>query len=434
MWERKNIFKCFQTKKKVQRYLSDKLPLRCGGEGVTMKVKDFAIDEVFDSRGNSTIEAGIATHGGFAFYASVPAGKSRGSREAAVLSFAEASSAKNMKRLAALKGKDFPNQRSFDEFLIKLDGTEGKTKIGGNVMLGLSMAFARAAAAGRKMELWESLQKEFFGKAAQKPWEPVLFSNLINGGEHARNDLDIQEYMVLVETRGDVKSAVKKLIALYRDLGEKLGKTKRVSNIPIGDEGGYSLDFKNNFEPLAILSDLVRKKGLSGTFRLGMDAAANGFFSKGAYLFGGKKVSTAKLAGIYEGYFKKAPALFSIEDPFAERDTAGFALLSQKLERKMVVGDDLTVTNRSLIEEYAGKGLVNGVIIKPNQAGTVTEAVEAVRGAHEKGIRTIVSHRSGETDDVFIIHLAKAAGAYGVKIGAPARERIFKFNELLRIA
>jgi enolase len=399
-----------------------------------MKVKDFAIDEIFDSRGNSTIEAGIAVGNGFAFYASVPAGKSRGSREAAVVSFAEASSAKNLKRLAALKGKDFSNQRSFDEFLIKLDGTENKRMIGGNVMLGLSMAFARAAAASQKKELWESLQKEFFGKAVQKVWKPVIFSNLINGGEHARNDLNIQEYMVLVETRGDMKSAIEKLISFYRDLGEKLGTMKRISNIPIGDEGGYSLDFKNNFEPLAVLSDLVRKDGLSRTFRLGVDAAANGFSSGDAYLFDGKKVTTPKLAGIYEGYCKKAPALFSIEDPFSERDTTGFALLSKKLEGRMIVSDDLTVTNRSLIEEYAGKGLMNGVIIKPNQAGTVTETIEAVQGAHERGIRTIVSHRSGETDDVFIIHLAKAAGAYGVKIGAPTRERIFKFNELLRIA
>ena len=399
-----------------------------------MRVKDFAIDEIFDSRGNSTIEAGIAVGNGFAFYASVPAGKSRGSREAAVVGFTEASSAKNLRRLAALKGKDFPNQRSFDEFLIKLDGTEDKRMIGGNVMLGLSMAFARALSANRKMELWKSLQKEFFGKAAQRTWKPVIFSNLINGGEHARNDLDIQEYMVLVKTQGDVKSAVKRLISFYRDLGEKLGTMKRVSNIPIGDEGGYSLDFKNNFEPLAILSDLVRKKGLSGTFRLGMDAAANGFFSGGAYSFGGKKVTAPKLAGIYEGYCKKVPALYSIEDPFSERDTAGFALLSKKLEGRIVVGDDLTVTNRRLIEECAEKGLIGGVIIKPNQAGTVTEAIEAVQGAHERGIRTIVSHRSGETDDAFIIHLAKAAGAYGVKIGAPARERIFKFNELVRIA
>ncbi len=398
-----------------------------------MRVKDFAIDEIFDSRGNSTIEAGIAVNDEFAFYASVPAGKSRGSREAAVLSFAEASSPKNRKRLSALKGKDFPDQRSFDEFLIKLDGTEGKTKIGGNVMLGLSMAFARAVSAGRKMELWESLQKEFFGKKAEKPWEPVIFSNLINGGEHAQNDLDIQEYMVLVETRGNVKPAVKKLIAFYRALGVRLGKLKKISNLAIGDEGGYSLDFWNNLEPLAVLSDLVKKEGLSGSFRLGMDAAANGFAVAGGYEFDGKKVTAEKLAVIYEGYFKKIPALASIEDPFGERDTRGFSLLSGKVKGKIIVGDDLTVTKRSLIEEYAEKGLVSGVIIKPNQAGTVTEAIEAMQGAREKGIRTIVSHRSGETDDVFIVHLAKAAGAYGVKIGAPARERIFKFNELLRI-
>lgn len=400
-----------------------------------MRIKDFAINEVFDSRGNSTIEAGIAVGDGFAFYSSVPAGKSRGSREAAVLPFAKAASAANLKRLGVMRGKDFGTQRSFDEFLIKLDGTENKRRLGGNVMLGLSMSFARAKAASERKELWESLEKEFFGGSAKgKAWEPVIFSNLINGGEHAENDLDIQEYMVLVDTRGNAKPAVKKLIAFYRALGVKLGKLKKISNLAIGDEGGYSLDFRNNLEPLAILSDLIKKEGLSASFRLGMDAAANSFHSGDGYEFDGKKVTTEKLAVIYEGYFKKIPALASIEDPFGERDARGFALLSGRLRGKIVVGDDLTVTNRKLLEKYAGEGVVNGVIVKPNQAGTVTEAAATLREARERGVKAIVSHRSGETDDVFIIHLAKAARSYGVKIGAPVRERIFKYNELLRVS
>ncbi len=398
-----------------------------------MRIKDFAINEIFDSRGNSTIEVKIVVGNGSAFSSSLPAGKSRGSKEAAVLSFAEASSAKNMRKLAFIKDKDFATQRSFDEFLIKLDGTTNKRKIGGNVMLGLSMSFARGLAAERGMELWEFLREEFF-RGSIRVWEPVIFSNLINGGEHARNNLDIQEYLILVETRGGVKNAVRKLISFYRGLGERLGKLKHVSNIPIGDEGGYSLDFKNNLEPLAILSDLIKENGLTGSSRLGMDAAANGFFSRGAYSFDGKKVTTEKLAGIYESYFKKIPALLSLEDPFSENDTTGFSLLSGKLKSKIVVGDDLTVTSKDYIEKYASEGLINGVIIKPNQAGTVTETAAALGAAHKEGIKAVVSHRSGETDDVFIIHLAKAAGAYGVKIGAPARERIFKFNELLRIS
>ncbi len=399
-----------------------------------MRIKDFGINEIFDSRGNSTIEVGIAVGNGLAFYSSLPAGKSRGSEEAAVLPFAAASSAANRKRLGAITNRDFKTQRSFDEFLIALDGTKNKRKLGGNVMLGLSMSFARGLAAEKREEVWEFLQEEFFGASGGAAvWEPVIFSNLVNGGEHAANNLDIQEYMVLAGTKGGVKSAVKKLIAFYGALGERLSSLKRAANIAVGDEGGYSLDFKNNLEPLAILADLIREKKFSGSFRLGMDAAANGFFSDGKYRFDGKTVTTGNLAAIYERYFKKIPALYSIEDPFAERDVSGFSLLSETLQDKIVVGDDLTVTNRELIGKYAGEGIIGGVIVKPNQAGTVTEAAEALREARDRGIKAIVSHRSGETDDVFIIHLAKAARAYGIKIGAPVRERIFKFNELLRI-
>lgn len=399
-----------------------------------MKVKKFEINEIFDSRGASTLAVAITNEKNASFRSSLPSGRSRGSREACVLDFKNASDAGHLRRLRVIEGKNFGSQRSFDEFLIRLDGTKNKRNIGGNVMLGLSLSFARGMAAERDGELWESLQGEFFDRSARKNWKPVIFSNLINGGEHAKNNLDIQEYMVLVRTDAGMRKAVHELISFYETLGKELARKKHVSAMPIGDEGGYAIDFKNNEEPLTILAGLIRRRGLSKSFSLGMDAAANSFSSRGGYRFGGKTMTTEKLAAIYGSYFGKIPLLFSVEDPFSENDREGFALLMGKLRGKIIVGDDLTVTNRDAIEECSSEGLINGVIIKPNQAGTVTEAAEALKAASRRKVKTIVSHRSGETDDVFIIHLAKAAAAYGVKIGAPARERIFKFNELLRIS
>ncbi len=398
-----------------------------------MKIKNFTINQIFDSRGDATVEVVLVNEKNTVFRSSLPSGRSKSSREVRVLNFKEVSDAKHVRKLGAIEGKEFQSQRSFDEFLIRLDGTKERKVIGGNVMLGCSMSFARGMAAERKMEIWESLQKEFFGGSSKKIWKPFIFSNLINGGEHARNNLDIQEYMVLVQTDRSIHRAVQEVISFYEALGKELVEEKHVAVVPIGDEGGYATDFKDNKEPLVILADLIRRRNLSASFSLGMDAAANSFFSDGGYRFEGRKVTTEKLAAIYRSYFNKLPALLSLEDPFSEDDKGGFALLAEKLEGKIIVGDDLTVTNRTAIEECSSEGLINGVIIKPNQAGTVTEAAEALHAASRGKMKAIVSHRSGETDDVFIIHLAKAAGVYGVKIGAPARERIFKFNELLRI-
>ncbi len=400
-----------------------------------MVIKDFLIREIFDSRGQSTVEVGISTKDGLAFYSSVPSGKSRGSKEAAVLDFKSASSIKNIKKLSAVKGQNFASVKSFDDFLLKLDGTKNKKALGGNVMLGFSMSFARAKAFEAGEELSEFLHKEFFKDIPlKKEWSPVIFSNLINGGEHAENNLNIQEYMVLVDTSKGVKNSVKKLIYFYDSLGDLLKKKFRIPGIlPIGDEGGYSLDFKDNFEPMVVLSDLIKKNGLAGSFRLGLDAAASSFYSGNRYIFGGRKLTTEKLADTYLSAFKKFPMLYSIEDPFSESDPEGFCSVLSRVKGNMLVGDDLTVTNSFLVEKYASIGAINGVIIKPNQAGTVSEAASAILSARLRGVKTVISHRSGETEDVFIISLGKASDSYGLKIGSPTRERMLKFNELLRI-
>jgi len=394
-----------------------------------MKIQDITVRKIFDSRGEPTIEVSLKL-GNRWFSASVPSGKSRGSREAKVFPFSEAVRVLARIRRAILK-KDFSSIRALDNVLIRLDGTAKKSRLGGNLMLGISVAFARARAAAENKEVWQILRKEFFS-GNSKTKIPLIFANVINGGAHADNNLDIQEYMV-VARGGSVRARVENLIDFYNRLGAILRKKNSGRRVPVGDEGGYSLDFKNNFEPIAVLENLVRVRGLAKNFSLALDAAATGFYARGLYAFGGKKLTSARLAGEYARYFGKSKLLFSIEDPFAEKDAAGFSLIHKKMPGAWVVGDDLTVTNSSEIKKYAEQNAINAVIIKPNQIGTVSEAADAILAAKQCGLKTIISHRSGETEDAFIIHLAKASRADGVKIGAPTRERMIKYNELMRL-
>ncbi|MBU6501060.1 MAG: hypothetical protein KGJ89_02955 [Patescibacteria group bacterium] len=396
-----------------------------------MTVKNLLVREIFDSRGEPTVEVCIVDGSGEEFFGQVPSGKSRGEREVFVLPPKAAKKAGELLN-KKLRGKRFISITKFDRFLLKLDGTSDKKKFGGNVMLGASIAFTRGLAFEHKKEPWQILQKEFFpGKNIKRV--PFIFSNVINGGVHANNDLDIQEYMIVVRIGRPVEKSVETLVGFYKKLGDFLGKRYKMKNLPIGDEGGYSLDFKNNFEPIHILGELIKKFRLRKDFQIGLDAAASGFYKGGWYMFAGARLSREELLKTYERYFRQAPMLVSVEDPFDENDGGGFAELLAAEKKKLIVGDDLTVTNPAAISA-AGRGkLISGVIIKPNQIGTVSEACAAMKAAHKLGIKCIVSHRSGETADNFIIHLARAGGAYGVKIGAPVKERMSKFDELIRI-
>ncbi len=395
-----------------------------------MKIRDITIRKIFDSRGEPTIEVSVKS-GNRWFSASVPSGKSRGSREARVFSFVEAVRALAQIRRVILK-KDFPSIRALDKALIRCDNTKHKSSLGGNLMLGISIAFVRAVAAAKNEEPWQTLRKEFFRRVSGAK-TPLIFANVINGGTHADNNLDIQEYMVVAKAGASARTRVQNLVDFYKLLGEVLRRKNSGRRVPVGDEGGYSRDFKNNFEPIALLENLIRSRGLAKNFSLALVAAATGFFARGLYAFGGKRMNSARLAGEYKRYFRSSKLLFSIEDPFAERDQAGFSVLRKNVPRAWVVGDDLTATSPSEIRKYAASGSINAVIIKPNQIGTVSEAADAILAAKQYGLKTIVSHRSGETEDVFIIHLAKASRADGVKIGAPARERMIKYNELMRL-
>jgi enolase len=393
-----------------------------------MRLGHITVREIFDSRGSSTIEALGKDR---RFWAQVPSGKSRGSREAKVANFTHA--VRSVKTIVKRIGKrNFDSVRSLDKALLELDGTKNKSKLGGNVTLAVSVAFARALAAECQQEVWQTLRSEFFPKSASGK-SPLIFSNLINGGAHADNNLNIQEYMVVVKPGASIATSVKTLVRFYDELAEFLKRKNKIRNIALGDEGGYALDFKNNFEPIIILEKLIRQHRLGNQFLIALDSAATGFYKEGEYRFGSRRLTSRELASEYARYFKNSKLLFSIEDPFAENDMDGFALLREKLPHAWIVGDDLTVTNPSLIERAAREGTTNAVIIKPNQIGTVSEACEAMLIAKKHNMKTIVSHRSGETADNFIIHLAKAGNADGVKIGAPIRERNEKFNELIRI-
>lgn len=400
-----------------------------------MRIKDVVVREILDTRGEKTIEVAVADEDLRPFYAQIPSGKSRGRSEAAVLAPHEAETAA-AKIERAVQGRDFDTVASWDGFLLSLDGTPDKSKLGGNVLLGASLAFARALAFEKKEELWQVLNQEFFG-GRRFTARPLIFANLINGGKHAQNGLPIQEYMVVVRPRGSYVKTVGKLLRFYEVLGDTLRRKTGEEELPLGDEGGYAPTFEDPFEPIQVMQDLITENNLGDQFKLGLDAAASSFYSGGAYDLGGLKLDAATLCKTYEEWFAWAPDLMSIEDPFDESDPENFAVLRKTLagfpEEKWVVGDDLTVTNAERIKKYAAAGAVNAVIVKANQIGTLSETCAALQMAATLGLKRIVSHRSGETEDSFLVHIAKASGAEGVKMGAPHESRIGKYNELLRL-
>ena len=398
-----------------------------------MILEDIKIHEIFDSRGESTIEVEVIDEKLNSFSAQIPSGKSRGKKEAAVLNFADAKKILEQALKKELVNKNFKSIKDLDNFLIGLDGTANKQKLGGNLMLGISVAFARALAHKENIELWQLLRQEFWGVLIPQK-KPLIFSNLINGGAHAGNNLDIQEYMVVVDPKDqDYASSIKILVNFYKDLGGVLQSKYKLDKLTIGDEGGYAINFETNFEPIKILQELIISGDFKDIFSLALDVAASNFYKDGKYNFGGNEISSTKLDQTLLDYLIRSNILMSIEDPFDEEDFAAFKNFNRECSDKWIVGDDLTVTNPELIERYAKEKIISGVIIKPNQIGTVFEACQAIRVAQENSLKTIVSHRSGETEDVFIIHLAKAGSVDAVKIGAPVRERLVKFDELIRL-
>ncbi len=397
--------------------------------------------EILDSRGNPTLEVEVWLEGGAFGRAAVPSGASTGTHEALELRDKDESryhgkgvlrAVENVNNIIAseLIGMESTAQAEIDALLIELDGTENKRRLGANAILGVSMAVAQASAQEVGLPLYAYLG----GVGATVL--PVPLMNVINGGVHADNDLDIQEFMIVPLGAPSFSEALRYGAETYHTLKKVLKeKGYRTS---VGDEGGFAPEVKNTKEALEILVQAIEKAGYrpGEDIALALDAAASEFFKEGQYVLAGegKTLSAEELVSFYAELIKEFP-IISLEDGCAEDDWDGWKILNERLGDKIqIVGDDIFVTNISRLTRGITQKVANAILIKLNQIGTVTETLEAIRLAQTSAWRTVISHRSGETEDTFIADLAVAVNSGQIKTGAPARsERVAKYNQLLRI-
>ena len=309
------------------------------------------------------------------------------------------------------------------------DGTPQKKKLGGNTTIGVSIACAKAAAAAADKEVFEYLRT--IADSGTSRETPFLFMNLMNGGKHGRTPLAFQEYHIVPQT-GDIGEALLIGTAIQAELRERLVAELGPASANFGDEGGFVPDTASVRKPLELLADVVAQSRFGSKVRISLDVAASSFYKDGSYAVGGSMMTPAELADLYKALAKDF-SLFSIEDPFDEEDFSGFAELRAATD-VVIVGDDLTVTNAARLEEAIKNKSIGAMIVKPNQIGTLTETFTAMKLAQKNGVKCIVSHRSGETNDDFIADLAWAFGSWGLKAGAPNRgERVAKYNRLWEI-
>ena len=393
-----------------------------------MKIETAQAREILDSRGTPTVEVtlGMSVH---TVTASVPSGKSTGSKEALEKRDADGRGVNDVCRLLneevfpVLLSREFADQRTLDTFLIELDGTKNKSRLGANGILAVSIAYAKLSARNVGVPLWQYIaEREAFTSSY-----PRLYMNVMNGGAHADFRLPFQEYIVVVG--GAPSQAYERAKEIFKTLGEVIRAA--VGDVPMGDEGGYAPQFSTLERPFEMLSELIHHED---EMFLAIDAAATEFSENGNYMILGTSHTRSELVEVYHTLIEKF-GLRSIEDPFAENDPEGFSkLLARSQKNIIVVGDDLTVTNPEILKEMIDTHAGNALIIKPNQIGTLTEVYDTVRRAHGAGWKTIVSHRSGETEDSFIADLAVGVGAYGLKAGAPSqRVRAVKYERLVAI-
>jgi enolase len=389
-----------------------------------MKISSLSARPILDSRGQWTVEVTLTLQNGVRATASVPQGKSTGATEAHALSTALAVKNINTTIATRIIHKDFFDQAAVDEFLVRLDGTAAKSRLGANAILAVSIAFLRATARTKKVPLWKHI-RDVYGiwvDPTSTTLHPRLFMNVVNGGLHAGNNLHFQEYLIIPKTR-TFRESIDIGTALYHALGATLVKTKGAGASNLGDEGGFAPNFKNDLEPFAMLRTVAKKLKLDKKIDFGIDAAATDI----------KGLSRQQLNNAYKKLIQVYAPLY-IEDPFGENDFKNFAAITAANKKLWIAGDDLTTTNTDRMEMAHAKKSVNAIIIKPNQIGTITETLNAVRLAREYRWAVVVSHRSGETNDDFIADFAYGVAADGFKLGAPARgERVAKYNRLLEI-
>lgn len=399
-------------------------------------IKHIHAREILDSRGNPTIEVEITTDDGFFGRAAIPSGASTGIWEAVELrdgdnrfhgkSVMKAVHGVEKEILPALKGMDVTQQKEIDYKMIELDGTENKSRLGGNALLGVSVAAAKAAAASQKKHLYEYINKD--GSLL-----PVPFFNVINGGMHAGNSLDFQEFMIAPTGAENFHEALRMGSEIYQQLKTNLKEQYGKDATNVGDEGGFSPPMNTPEEALDSVLAAAEEMGYGDKTVLAMDVAASSFFKeKGVYSFKGKEISTGELFDVYKELVAGYP-IKSIEDPLEEEDYDGFVEATKKLPIQ-ILGDDLFVTNKKRLQKGIDMGACNALLWKVNQIGTLTEALEAAKLAMDNSYNVMASHRSGETEDPFVSDLSVALGCGQIKSGAPCRgERTAKYNQLLRI-
>ena len=405
------------------------------------KIKKIKARLILDSRGNPTIECDVITEKGL-FRAAVPSGASTGTQEALELRDGDKklfkgksvfNAIKNVNEVLypKLKGMNVLNQEEIDKKMIEIDGTENKSKIGANAIVSVSMAVARAAAFEKKMPLYKYLG--LLGKNKEFTL-PVPQLNVINGGKHAGMENDIQEHMIMPVGAKNFSEAIRMAAETYQTLYTIIKKKFGARGILIADEGGFVPPLNTLEERLEIIMQAIEESGYKEKVKIALDSASSEFYSNGKYTIGSKIYSPTELVDFYTEIVEKYPVI-SLEDGMAEQDWEGWVELTSKLGKKIqIVGDDLLVTNPKLIREAIKKNAVNAVLIKVNQIGSVTETIEAINITKANKWRTVVSHRSGETEDSFIADLAVGLNCGQIKTGAPVRsERNAKYNQLLRI-
>ena len=398
--------------------------------------------EILDSRGNPTVEAEVILETGHRGRAAVPSGASTGGYEAVELRDGDPnrylgrgvlSAVRSIRTeiRGAVRGFEAREQRDLDRTMIDLDGTPGKGRLGANAVLAVSMAAARAAASETGLPLYRYLG----GEGARTL--PVPMMNIVNGGAHASNNVDIQEFMVMPVNADSFAEGLRMGVEVFHALKKVLSDAGK--STAVGDEGGFAPDLGSDTEAAEVVMRAIEAAGYrpGEDIMLSVDAAASELFRDGSYVFrksSGEILSTERMIGFWEDMIARFP-LVSLEDPLDEDDWEGWRTLTGRVgERCQIVGDDLFATNLTRLERGMAEGTANAILVKVNQIGTLTEAMDAVRVAREAGFGTVISHRSGETEDTFIADLAVAVSAGQIKTGAPSRtDRVAKYNQLLRI-
>ncbi len=413
---------------------------------MTATIQQIKAREVIDSRGNPTIEADVILSSGVMGTACAPSGASTGSREA--LELRDGDSKRYLGKgvqiaiqgihdqiAPALKGQNPVDQEAIDRLMIELDGTDNKSKLGANAILAVSLAVAKAAAQEKQLPLYAHIA-ELNGTAGQFSM-PVPMMNILNGGEHADNNVDIQEFMIQPVSATSFQEAMRAGAEIFHSLKTVL--KSRQLNTAVGDEGGFAPNLTSNEEALAVIKEAIAAAGyeLGKDITLALDCASSEFYREGQYQLSGenKAFDAAGFADYLSSLCDKYP-IASIEDGMDESDWEGWKILTEKLGDKVqLVGDDLFVTNTKILKEGIEKGIGNSILIKFNQIGTLTETLEAIRMAQEAGFTAVISHRSGETEDTTIADLAVGTAAGQIKTGSLCRsDRVAKYNRLLRIA